>query len=103
MSPLGLILITGAGTYLIRVSAIAMAGRIEVLPARVETMLAMIPPAVLAAIAAQSLVFDGDQVRGFDEWHLALAVAARGAARTRNMALCLAVGMSLVWILAAIG
>lgn len=103
MSPLLQILLAGAGTYLIRVSAVALAGRVEEIPPRVETMLSMIPPAVLAAIAAQSLLYDGDSLRGLDEWHIAIVVAALVAARTKNVALCLAVGMPLVWGLAALG
>jgi branched-subunit amino acid transport protein len=103
MSPLTQILLAGAGTYLIRVSAVALAGRVEEIPPRVETMLSMIPPAVLAAIAAQSLLYDGGSLRGLDEWHLAIGLAALVAARTKNVALCLAVGMPLVWALAALG
>ncbi len=103
MSPLTQILLAGAGTYLIRVSAVALAGRVGEIPPRVETMLTMIPPAVLAAIAAQSLLYDGDSLRGFDEWHMAIVLAALVAARTKNLALCLAVGMPLVWGLAALG
>lgn len=97
------ILLAGVGTYLFRVSAVALAGRIEEIPPRVETMLSMIPPAVLAAITAQSLLFDGDELRGFDEWHIAIAVTGLVALRTKNVALCLAVGMPLVWGLAALG
>ena len=103
MSPLAQILVAGAGTYLFRISAIALAGRIEEIPPRFETMLSMIPPAVLAAIAAQSLLFDGDDLRGFDEWHVAIAVTGLVAWRTKNVALCLAVGMPVVWGLAALG
>lgn len=103
MSPLAQILLAGAGTYLFRVSAIALAGETEEIPARVQTMLSMIPPAVLAAIAAQSLLFDDDGVRGFDEWHIAIVIAGLVAFRTKSAALCLAVGMPLVWGLAALG
>ena len=103
MSPLAQILLAGIGTYLFRVSSIALAGRVETIPPRVETALSMIPPAVLASIAAQSLLFDGDSVRGFDEWHIAIAAAALVSLRTRSVAACLAVGMPVVWILAAIG
>ena len=109
MSPLAQILIAGAGTYLFRISFIAFAGRFATIPRRVETMLAMIPPAVLAAIAAESLLFQGgggdgsESLRGLDEWHLAIAVAGLVAFRTKSVALCLFVGMPVLWGLAAIG
>ena len=103
MSPLSQILLAGLGTYLFRVSAVALAGRFDEVPPRVETVLSMIAPAVLAAITAQSLLFDQGAVRGFDEWHIAVAVVAVVAYRTRNVALCLAIGMPIVWGLAALG
>ena len=96
------IFLAGLGTYLFRVSFIALAGRTGAIPARVETMLSMIPPAVLAAIAANSLFYSGDTVRGFDEWHIAIVITALVSWRTKNVALCLAVGMPVVWGLAAL-
>jgi branched chain amino acid efflux pump len=103
MSPTVQILLVGLGTYLFRVSFITLAGRPGTIPPRVETMLSMIPPSVLAAITADSLIFSGDSVRGFDEWHIAIIVAALVSWRTKNIALALAVGMSVVWGLAALG
>ena len=102
MSPTAQILIAGAGTYLIRISFIALAGRLGDIPPRVQTMLSMIPPAVLAAITANSLFFDGDSVRGFDEWHIAIVVVGLVSWKTRNVALCLFVGMPVLWALAAL-
>ena len=103
MSPLAQILIAGLGTYLIRISFIALADRIGEIPPRVQTMLSMIPPSVLAAITANSLFYDGDSVRGFDEWHLAIVVVAFISWKTKNVALCLFVGMPVLWALTAIG
>jgi branched-subunit amino acid transport protein len=103
MSPMLQIVLAGIGTYLFRVSFIALAGRIGEIPARVETMLSMIPPAVLAAIAADSLLFSGDSLRGLDEWHIAIVVTALVSYKTKSIAMCLAVGMPLIWGLAAIG
>ena len=103
MSPTLQIVLAGLGTYLFRVSFIALAGRIGEIPPRAETMLSKIAPAVLAAIAADSLFFSGDAVRGLDEWHLAIVVTALVSWRTKNVALCLAVGMPIVWGLAALG
>lgn len=103
MSPLAQILLAGLGTYLFRISFIAFASRLETIPRRFETILNMVPPAVLAAIAAESLLFDGDSLRGFDEWHIAIVIAGLIALRTKNVALCLGVGMPIVWALAALG
>jgi branched-subunit amino acid transport protein len=97
------ILLAGIGTYGLRVGAIALAGGRASIPPRVETALSMIPPAVLAAITAESLLYDGDSLRGLDEWHMTIVVAALVAWRTRSVALCLAVGMGLLWGLAALG
>lgn len=103
MSPLAQIVVAGAGTYLFRISFVAFAERFGTIPRRVETMLAMIPPAVLAAITAESLLYDGDTLRGLDEWHLAIVIAGLVAYRTKSVAWCLLVGMPMLWGLAAIG
>lgn len=102
MSPMAQILVAGIGTYLIRISFIALAGRFGEIPARAETMLSMIPPSVLAAITADSLFYDGDAVRGLDEWHVAIVVVGLVSWKTKNVALCLVAGMSVVWTLAAL-
>ena len=96
------ILLAGLGTYLIRVSFIAFAGRFGEMPRRVETGLSMIPPAVLAAIVANTLLFDDDTLRGLDEWHIGIVITALVAWRTKSVAACLVVGMPTVWLLAAI-
>jgi len=103
MSPTAQILLAGVGTYLIRISFIALAGRIGEIPPRVQTMLSMIPPSVLAAITANSLFFTGDDVRGLDEWHIAIVVVGLISWKTKNVALCLFVGMPVLWGLAALG
>ncbi|MEM7141193.1 MAG: AzlD domain-containing protein [Actinomycetota bacterium] len=100
MSVTAQIFLVGLGTYLFRVSFIALAHRVGEIPPRVETALSMIPPSVLAAIVADSLLFSGDSLRGLDEWHIALAATTVVAWRTKSVALCLVVGMPLVWGLA---
>jgi len=97
VSPLAQILLAGIGTYLIRVSFIAFSGRLQSIPPRVELALSMIPPAVLASIAASGLLLQGDELRGLDEWHIAGLATALVAWRTKNVALCLSVGMAIVW------
>lgn len=100
MSVTAQILLVGLGSYLFRVSFIAAASRLGEVPRRVETALSMIAPSVLAAIVADSLLFTDDSWRGLDEWHIALAVTTVVAWRTKSIALCLGVGMPLVWLLA---
>ncbi len=97
MSPLAQILLAGLGTYLIRVSFIAIGQRLERIPPRLELALSMIPPAVLASIAASSLLLEDAELRGLDEWHAAALIAGLVAWRTKNVALCLSVGMAIVW------
>lgn len=103
MSPTVQILLAGVGTYLFRISFIALADRIGEIPPRVETGLSMIPPAVLASITANALFNDGGSLRGFDEWHIAIVVVALVSWKTKNVLLCLAVGMPVLWGLAALG
>jgi branched-subunit amino acid transport protein len=103
MSPTAQIMLAGIGTYLIRMSFIALAGRIGEIPPRVQTVLSMIPPSVLAAITANSLFYDGDSIRGLDEWHFAIVIVGLVSWKTKNVALCLFVGMPALWTLATLG
>ena len=95
------ILLVGLGSYLFRVSFIATAARFGDVPRRVETALSMIAPSVLAAIVADSLLFTDAGWRGLDEWHIALAITTVVAWRTKSIALCLVVGLPVLWGLAA--
>ncbi len=97
MSPFVQIVLAGVGTYLIRLSFIAFGDRLRRLPPRIELALSMIPPAVLASIAASSLLLDDGELRGLDEWHVAAVAAGLVAWRTKSVAWCLAVGMAIVW------
>lgn len=97
MSHLAMVLIVSAGTYLTRLSFVAFGERLRVVPPRVEVMLSMIPPAVLSAIAATSLLFTDDGVRGLDEWHVAALISGTVAWKTKNVALCILAGMAVVW------
>lgn len=97
MSHLVMVLIAAFGTYLTRLSFIAFGERLRVVPPRVELMLSMIPPAVLSAIAATSLLLEDDGVRGVDEWHIAALISGLVAWKTKNVALCILAGMAVVW------
>lgn len=89
------------GTYLLRASVI-LAAASQHMPARWEATLRLIPPAVLSALVANALVFDGDHVRSFGPWYVALALAAIVAARTRSVGWTLLSGMVAVWALSAV-
>lgn len=97
MSHLAMVLVVALGTYLTRISFIAFGERLRVVPPRVETMLSMIPPAVLSAIAATSLLLTDDGFRGLDEWHVAALISGAVAWKTKNVALCILAGMAVVW------
>ncbi len=69
MSPLWQIVLAGIGTYLIRVSFIALSGQLGTPSPRTESVLRLIGPAVLAAIVANQLfVADGAFTVKWDWW-----------------------------------
>ena len=97
MSPLLIFVIAGVGTYIIRVSAIAMLGRgVEVSPT-VEATLRLIAPAVLAAIVADTLVLDGDGFNTEWTWYVAAAAAAFVSWRWRSAGLAMVAGLAVLW------
>ena len=98
MSPMVQVIVAGIGTYLIRVSFIAIGDRLQSIPPRAEVALSMIPPAALSAIAFTSLLLDDGTLRGLDEWHVAAVASILVAWRTKNVALTIIVGMAIVWI-----
>lgn len=102
MSPALQIVLAGVGTYLIRLSAIGLAGRLGAPSANVEATLRLIAPAVLAAIVADRLfLVDGD----FDvhwEWWVAAVVAAVVAWKWRSAGITMLGGMATVWLIASI-
>lgn len=101
MSPALQVVLAGAGTYLIRVSAIALHGLRRPSPSA-EATLRLIAPAVLAAIVADRLfLVDGDPTVQWD-WWLAGAAAGLVAYRWRSPGLTVLVGMLTVWTLAAV-
>lgn len=90
------ILLAAAGTYLLRVSFLALADRLVDLPPLLERVLRQIPPAVLAALTVPALVRPEGS---FDLWQpelLAGVLAAIVSWRTRNIALTLVVGMGVL-------
>jgi branched-subunit amino acid transport protein len=72
------------------------------IPMRLEQALGLVAPAVLAGLVGQTLFLDGGEVRGFDTWYLAAAMAALVAWRTRSFGWTLLAGMGSVWLLGAL-
>ena len=103
MSPWLMVLVTGIGTYLLRLSAIAVVGADRRIPPRVEQALRLVAPAVLAALVANSLLLEGDSWRPLGAWHGAALVAALVAVRFRSAAWTLLAGMVAVWVFSALG
>ena len=97
------ILCAGIITFAIRLSLIALMGRVEVSPL-VQRALRFVPPAVLSAIIFPELLRHSGQldVSPGNTRLLAGALAALVAWRTKNVLLTIGVGMAALWILQAV-
>ena len=96
------IVLAGAGTYSMRLSFLAILGRVGSVPPAAQRALRLVPAAVLAALIALGVLRAGG---GFDPWSarvLAAVLAGAVAVRTRNVATTLAVGMVALWIAEAV-
>ena len=97
--------IVGAGiiTFAIRLSLIALMGRVEV-PPLVQQALRFVPPAVLSAIIFPELLLRNGalDVSPGNTRLLAGVLAAFVAWRTQNVLLTIGVGMTALWILQAV-
>lgn len=96
------VVIVGVGTYLIRASAIAVAGRLPEPSAATRDTMRPIAPAVLAAIVADQLVVSDQRLSVQLSWLVAAAVAGLVAHRWRSAGLTMSVGMVVVWLLDAV-
>lgn len=90
------IVISGAGTYVMRASFLAVAHRMATVPPAVTRILRQIPPAALAAIVMPALVRPGGQLDLFQPRLVAGVLAALVAWRTRNVGLTLVAGMAVL-------
>lgn len=90
-------LLAGVGTYLIRVSAIALVGYGVVIPPRVERTLRLIAPAVLAAIITNGLLLDQGRPNTRVSWYLGTLVAVVIVRRLRSAAWAMTAAMLVVW------
>lgn len=104
MSDLGIIVIIGIGSYLIRLSFIAAIGTRSLSPA-LERPLKYVAPAVLAALVAPAVILkDGsaDLAPLSNPKFLAAFIAALVAWKTRSVVATIIVGMGVLWVLQAL-
>lgn len=67
------------------------------IPERVENVLRLIPPSVLAALVVQTWLVEGGTVRALDAWWAAGAVAFAIALWRRSAGWTLLAGMLTLW------
>nr|WP_208288618.1 AzlD domain-containing protein [Halobacterium sp. R2-5] len=92
------------GTYLLRVSFVALFGRLDDVPPRAKRVLSFVPPAVLAALVLPELVLSDGALAvslGNDRL-LAGVVAAVVAWRTEDMLATVGVGMAALYALSLV-
>ena len=97
-----IIVVVGVGTWLIRLSFLALLGRVREIPLVMSRVLRLVPAAVLSALVVPGLTraqgaFDLGTAR-----FVAGLVAGGVAWRTRNVAATITVGMSGLWIATAL-
>jgi len=102
VSPFLQIILAGLGTYLIRVSFIATAGRMASPSRSTQATLRLIAPAVLAAILADRLFLDHGRLVMQLNWWIAGVVAGLVAFRWRSAGVTMAAGMVTIWVIAAL-
>ena len=95
--------LAGLGTYLIRVSAIALVGHGVTIPPRLERRLRLIAPAVLAAIIANGLFLDEGRPNGRISWYAGTLAAVFVARRFRSAAWAMTAAMLVVWAIQQAG
>ncbi len=95
--------LAGLATFAIRLSFIALLGRVRTPPLLVRA-LRFVPPAVLSAIIASELFVRGGalDLSPGNERLLAALVATLVAWRSRSVLLTIAAGMAALWTLQAV-
>ena len=94
--------VAGLGTYSLRLSFLALAGRGGGMPLAAQRALRLVPAAVLAALITPAVLRAGGDIDLWNARVAAAALAALVAVRTRNVAATLAVGMAALWLLDAL-
>jgi branched-subunit amino acid transport protein len=87
------ILLAGAGTFAMRASFLAVAGRLAEVPPPVRRVLRQIPPAALAALVAPALLRPGGELGLWQPELAAGLLAAIVSWRTRSVVATLTVGL----------
>ena len=94
--------VAGLGTWLIRMSFIALLGRAATIPDLAMRILRLIPAAVLAAIVTPPITHaSGSFDLGTDRF-VAGVIAGLVAWRTKNVLATIGAGMGMLWLLQAI-
>jgi branched-subunit amino acid transport protein len=91
------------GTYLIRLSGIALLSNPERIPPRVQRALGLVAPTAMGAIIVNSLFLDEGGWREFGAWHLAAAVAIAVALWRRSSGWAMSLGAAAFALLLVAG
>jgi branched-subunit amino acid transport protein len=94
------ILVCGIVTFLIRLSFIALHGRVT-MPEWFTRALTFVPVAVLSAITLTEILLRNDELNlsPLNRRLLAAIVAVLVAWRTKNVTVTIVVGMSVLWVM----
>ncbi len=92
----------GLGTWLIRLSFIALLGRTAAIPDLAMRILRLIPAAVLAAIVTPSITHASGSFDLATDRFVAGVIAGLVAWRTKNVLATIGAGMGVLWLLQAI-
>lgn len=93
----------GVGTWLVRVSFIALLGRVEEVPPALGRVLRLIPAAVLAALVLPALTHSAGELDLASDRFVAGTLAAIVAWRTKSVLATISIGMSALWLFQALG
>ncbi|MEX0826346.1 MAG: AzlD domain-containing protein [Acidimicrobiia bacterium] len=93
----------GLGTWLIRLSFLALLGRVEHMPPMLGRILRFIPAAVLAALVLPALTHSTGEFELATDRFIAGAIAGVVAWRTKSVLATIVIGMGSLWILQAVG
>lgn len=95
----GVIVAIGIATFAIRLSFIALFGRIDDIPTLLERALRYVPPAVLAALVLPAFVTVGAGATGVEPAKLvAGGIATAVAWRTEDVFATMVAGMGTLWV-----
>lgn len=96
-----IIVLTGIGTFALRLSLIQLFGSVQMPPRLVEA-LRFVPAAALAALVVPAIIYGGDAGASWTNPRLAAGILAAVAAwRTHSVFWTIGVGMGTLWLLKA--